>query len=171
MVASGEPSAVAVRDVAWDHPDAVRLRRWMYDELAAVYPAETAAVEERGGFAWLERARAGTWSDVLVAYAGHTALGHVGSRPAGLPDRLDGTVAEVRALVVVPPARRLGVATALIDGLAARSTRRGVRTLVLETGARQPAALALYARLGFRPIGAFDPHPPDEASWFGALDL
>ena len=36
---------VTVEDVAWSDPDAVALRRAMYDDLAVLYPEETAAAE------------------------------------------------------------------------------------------------------------------------------
>jgi GNAT superfamily N-acetyltransferase len=60
-------------------------------------------------------------------------------------------------------ARRRGVAAAVLAELERLATARGLTTLRLETGDRQPEAIALYESCGYRPIPAFgeylgDPH-------------
>lgn len=162
---------VQVVPVAEDHPDAVALRLAMYQDLASLYPRQTAEVEARGGFAWLEARRAGTWRDVLVAYVDDGAVGCAGTRAASLPDTPAGSAEEVRALFVRRTARRRGVARALHAALVERARARGARVLLLETGTRQAPALATYESLGWRPTGPFEPHAPDPTSRYLRLDL
>jgi putative acetyltransferase len=65
---------------------------------------------------------------------------------------LDAETAELKRMYVVPTARRTGLARRLVAALEAEARALGVRTLVLETGVRQTAALALYRAAGFLPI-------------------
>lgn len=58
-------------------------------------------------------------------------------------------------MYVAPSARGRGVGKAVLAGLEAAAREHGWSTLRLETGPRQPEAVALYARAGYRPIGAF----------------
>lgn len=66
--------------------------------------------------------------------------------------------AELKRCYVVPSARGTGVADALITALVAYAAERGVHTVRLETGDRQHAAMACYARHGFTPIPRFGPY-------------
>jgi len=67
-------------------------------------------------------------------------------------------LAELKRFFVVPAWRGTGVADALIDALTAYAADRGVRTLRLETGDRQNAAVRFYARHGFRVVPRFGPY-------------
>jgi GNAT superfamily N-acetyltransferase len=67
-------------------------------------------------------------------------------------------------MYVAPTARGLGVGRQILNALEAEARRLGARRLVLETGPRQPEALALYAHAGFTQIPLFGeyldtPHP------------
>ena len=87
---------------------------------------------------------------MLVAYGdAGTALG------CGALRALDSDAAELKRMYVVPDARGRGVATALLAALEGVARDRGWATLRLETGPRQPEAIALYTRAGYRPIEAF----------------
>lgn len=163
--------SLRVLAVPADHPDAVELRRAMYRDLAIVYPRETARVEELGGFAWLDEGRAGSWLDVLVAYADAVPVGCAGTRAAALPGHPPGSVEELRAVYVVAGLRRRGVARALHTALLERARSRGARVLLLETGTAQPAALAAYRALGWTPTERFDPHEEDPTSRYLRLEL
>jgi len=57
------------------------------------------------------------------------------------------------SLWVAPEARRRGVGAALVDAVVAWATDRGLRRLVLDVGAHNGAAQALYERLGFAVSG------------------
>jgi GNAT superfamily N-acetyltransferase len=92
----------------------------------------------------------------LVAYVGGDAVGCAGIRAHEVG------VAEIKRLWVDPGARGLGVARALVSRLEEDAVRLGYRALVLETGLRQPEAIALYESLGYRrrePYGRYRDSP------------
>jgi GNAT superfamily N-acetyltransferase len=68
---------------------------------------------------------------------------------------LDAETAELKRMYVAPEVRGKGVGRRLVAALEAEARVLGVRRLVLETGTRQAAALALYQATGFRPIPLF----------------
>jgi GNAT superfamily N-acetyltransferase len=67
-------------------------------------------------------------------------------------------VGEVKRMYVVPAWRGRRVAARVLAALVARAGDLDVRRLVLETGDRQPEAIALYERNGFRRIARFGPY-------------
>ncbi|BBN93373.1 putative acyltransferase [Deinococcus grandis] len=73
----------------------------------------------------------------------------------GALKRWDAASAEVKRMYVTPDARGSGAARALLDALVARGRAHGYARLVLETGDRQHAAIALYVRAGFRRVPNF----------------
>ena len=60
-----------------------------------------------------------------------------------------GLVLWVEELYVIPPARRTGVARALLARVCEQARERGVRAIELEVVPTQAAAFALYRALGF----------------------
>lgn len=70
----------------------------------------------------------------------------------------DDGFAELKRFYVAPAARGTGVADALIEALVAYAVERGTRTLRLETGVRQHAAMRFYRRHGFRDTARFGPY-------------
>jgi GNAT superfamily N-acetyltransferase len=58
-------------------------------------------------------------------------------------------------MYVVPAARGRGVSKVVLAGLEDVARERGWTTLRLETGTKQPEAIGLYSRAGYRPIEAF----------------
>jgi putative acetyltransferase len=85
----------------------------------------------------------------LVAYAGDEAIG------CGALRRLDGATAEIKRMFVTADRRGRGIGRALLAALEAEGRRLGVTRLVLETGDRQPEAIALYNAFGFTRIPSF----------------
>jgi GNAT superfamily N-acetyltransferase len=81
----------------------------------------------------------------LVARAepGNRLIGGVGVR------RHTSEIGEVKRLWVHPGSRGLGIARALMQGLEAAGRELGFVTLRLETGSRQPEAVALYDGSGW----------------------
>lgn len=61
--------------------------------------------------------------------------------------------AEILTLAVAPPARRQGVARALLAAAHAEAAARGAVASYLEVAAGNEAALALYAAAGYRAVG------------------
>ena len=62
---------------------------------------------------------------------------------------------EVKRVYVAPGARRLGLAGLIMDALEASAAAAGHRSVVLNTGHRQPEAIALYRRRGYRPAPGY----------------
>ena len=82
---------------------------------------------------------------------------------AALVDRGDGT-GELKRLFVRETGRGRGVATAVMDALESAARERSIRTLQLETGPKQLAAIALYEARGYRHTENFGPYVGDEFS-------
>ena len=61
-------------------------------------------------------------------------------------------VAEIKRMYVAPSARRRGIARVLLERLEQEARALGATRVVLETGVRQPDALALYERAGYEPV-------------------
>jgi GNAT superfamily N-acetyltransferase len=85
----------------------------------------------------------------LVAYREGAPVG------CGALRLLDAETAELKRMYVSPAMRGKGLGRRLVAALEAEARALGVRRLVLETGIRQAAALALYRGTGFRPIPLF----------------
>jgi GNAT superfamily N-acetyltransferase len=64
-------------------------------------------------------------------------------------------VAEVKRLYVAPSHRRRGVAQVVLDALESSAAGAGHRSVVLNTGDRQPEALAFYERAGYTPVPGY----------------
>jgi len=78
-------------------------------------------------------------------------LARIKGRPVGCIGlrRYDDDVGEIKRTYVVPDARRRGVGRVLLSALEAHARRLGYRAIILETGERQPEALALYESHGY----------------------
>lgn len=77
--------------------------------------------------------------DWVVATEGEIILG------CGSLLEFTSTLSEVRSLVVVDHARRIGIGTALVHALVAKATGRGIRTLLAVT-----RAVPFFEQAGFR---------------------
>jgi GNAT superfamily N-acetyltransferase len=85
----------------------------------------------------------------LLVYRGEAPVG------CGALRLLDAETAELKRMYVCPVVRGQGLGRRLVAALEAEGRALGVRRLVLETGVRQAAALALYRATGFQPIPLF----------------
>lgn len=72
-----------------------------------------------------------------------------------LPDRW-----EVKRLFIDAGHRRLGLASAMLAQLEEGAREYGAEELFLQTGNRQPEAIALYGREGWERIEVFAPYDP-----------
>ena len=72
--------------------------------------------------------------------------------------RLDAQHAEVKRMFVHPQWRRRGYSAQLLRALEGWARELGVQQLLLETGRRQPEAIALYHKLGFTSIAGYGPY-------------
>jgi putative acetyltransferase len=82
----------------------------------------------------------------VVAWVYGTAVGCGGVR------RYDATTGEIKRMYVLPESRRRGISRVVLEELEARARAIGYSRLVLETGTRQPEAIALYESAGYEAI-------------------
>jgi GNAT superfamily N-acetyltransferase len=146
---SGGPVVVAA---AWDDPEIQRLTAAQQAELRARYDG----VGEPG--------TPPSAADVSVVLLARDDQG--GALGCGALRYLGGDVAELKRMYVIPEARGRGLSRLLLAELEAAAVLRGWTTLRLETGPRQPEAIGLYERSGYRAIDAFGgyvgaPEPAD----------
>jgi putative acetyltransferase len=99
----------------------------------------------------------------LVAYLDDRAVG------CGAVRRLAGTTTELKRMYVDPAVRARGIGRALVEALEREAQRLGMTKIVLETGTRLPAAIALYETMGYERIPLFGEYvlSPDTSLCFG----
>jgi len=73
----------------------------------------------------------------------------------GAVRQIEARTGEIKRMYVKPAMRGRGVGRVLLDALEAEARSLQLSRLVLETGDRQPEALALYERAGFSQIAPF----------------
>jgi GNAT superfamily N-acetyltransferase len=135
---------IEVRDQAIDRPPA--------SDLVAALLADLDERYGPGDFAPVPPERfAAPHGAFVVAYLDGDAVG------CGGLFRVDGATAELKRMFVAPAARGRGVARAVLGALEERAAGLGYERLRLETGNRQPEAIALYRSAGYTDI---DPYPP-----------
>jgi GNAT superfamily N-acetyltransferase len=101
---------------------------------------------------------------VLVTDAAGRPVGHAALRDLG------GDL-EVKRVFIAPEARGKGASRAVMAALEDIARRRGARRLILQTGDRQPDAVALYERIGYRAIPIYPPYDAIAFSICLAKDL
>jgi ribosomal protein S18 acetylase RimI-like enzyme len=77
---------------------------------------------------------------------------------------LDSESAEIKRMYVLPSARRRGIGREMVGKLERLAAEFGYRFIRLETGNRQPEAIALYERCGFCRIPLYGEHIGDPVS-------
>ncbi|MFY1669081.1 GNAT family N-acetyltransferase [Plantactinospora sp. WMMB334] len=87
----------------------------------------------------------------LIAYLDGAPVGCAGWRTHGNT----GHVAELKRMYVSPAARGRGVARRVLAGIEESARKHGRSRLILECGARQPEAIALYRASGYERIPDF----------------
>jgi putative acetyltransferase len=80
--------------------------------------------------------------------------------------RIDAGYGELKRMYVVPQARGHRLGRRILDRIEAEARREGLACLRLETGIRQPEALALYRSAGYAEREAFGEYAPDSLSVF-----
>lgn len=80
--------------------------------------------------------------------------------------RDDGIYAEIKRVFVLQQYRGQGLSRQIMEYLENELRLRGIGLLRLETGVRQPEALGLYRKLGYRQRGPFGSYRPDPLSVF-----
>jgi len=136
-------------EVGWNDPRAIALRDAMDVEIQPRYAGRAADPDAT------RRALAVDPADILLTVL---AVGPDG-RPVGHAAlRKLGSELEVKRVVVLAEARGRGLARQLMAYLEDFATAGGAHRLILQTGDRQPDAVALYQSLGYRPIPIYQPY-------------
>ncbi|MGH9137232.1 MAG: GNAT family N-acetyltransferase [Acidimicrobiales bacterium] len=102
----------------------------------------------------------------LIAWVGDEPVGCGAVRPLG-----GGGTCEIKRMYVVPAMRGTGAGIALLAALEARARELGYRRVMLETGIRQPEAMALYERAGYRAVENYGAYRTSPLSRCYAKDL
>jgi GNAT superfamily N-acetyltransferase len=102
--------------------------------------------------------------EFLVLWQEDEAIGCVGLQPLG-------SAAEIKRMYVVPAARGRGMSRLLLGAVETHARNRGLTALRLETGVKQPEAIGLYSRSGYREIPRYAPYEDVALSVCFAKDL
>jgi GNAT superfamily N-acetyltransferase len=128
---------VDFREVPPDHPDVLALAAAMGDEVSDLYAHyELGPLPDLASFL-------SPGDMALVGYMGGTPV------TGGALHRIDDETAEIKRMYVVPDHRGQGLSRKLLVALEGLAVRAGHTKVRLDTGNRQPRALALYQATGY----------------------
>jgi len=134
--------------VDYGHPDAMRL----IDEVQAEYVVRYGGPDETPLDPLMFAPPAGSF---FVGYVDGDAVATGAWRRSGIAALGTDRTAEVKRMYVVPRAQRAGHARRMLAHLESSAREAGFAAMVLETGDKQPEAIALYTRAGYQPIPSF----------------
>jgi GNAT superfamily N-acetyltransferase len=147
-----------IRQVALDHPDAQGLIAGLQALYVARYGGSDDTPVDAAEFAPPR-------GDFLVGYLDGVPVGCAGwrarDRETDEPVLADGD-AEIKRMFTLAEHRGRGFAGELLAAVEASAIAAGRRRVVLETGGRQPEAMALYAAHGYdrlAPYGTYRDYP------------
>ncbi len=146
------PAVVVALESPNQH-DVHNLLRNSHEYYAALYPRESNYV--LGPEALMSPA-----VDFLVARRSGVLVG-VGALIPHEPG-----VGEIKSMFVVEAERGKGIGGRILGTIELRALNRGIASLRLETGRKQPEALALYTASGYRRIGPFGRYRSNDFSIF-----
>ncbi|MFJ8622859.1 GNAT family N-acetyltransferase [Kitasatospora sp. NPDC093550] len=155
--ATRDTGTVEFRITGYAHPDAQALSAEVQQEYVRRYGDPDFTEMSADDF----EAPAGLF---LIAYLDGrpVACGGWRAKEAGGPDELREGDAELKRMFVVPDARGRGLARAVLRRLELTAVEAGHTRFILETGSKQPEAVALYESEGYAPIrkfGYYRDHP------------
>jgi ribosomal protein S18 acetylase RimI-like enzyme len=144
----GGGPGLEIRRVGYGQPDALRLVEEVQEEYVRRYgsrddtPLEHAMFEPPTGCFFV---------GYVAGQAGVTGAWRRSDVAAFGTDR----TAEVKRMYVVPRLRGAGLARLMLAHLEVSAAEHGAEALLLETGLRQPEAIALYESSGYTPVPGF----------------
>jgi GNAT superfamily N-acetyltransferase len=151
-------TSAELRAVGYADPVAQHLIDRVQEEYVARYGGRDAAIVDPAEFS----APRGLF---LVAEVDGVPAGCGGWRAHG-----EG-VAELKRMYVEPAFRRQGIAALVLAELERSAAAAGHRHLLLNSGDRQPEALALYAREGYTPVAGYGVYADSPGAVFLGKDL
>lgn len=145
---SGSPE-FRIERVGFGHPDAMRLIAEVQLEYVERYggpddtPLDPAMFEPPTG-------------SFFVGYlAGQPVVTGAWRRHDEIPEHPGALTTEIKRMYVASAARGRGLARLMLAHLEATAGAAGHDVLILETGTRQPEAMALYESSGYTPVAGF----------------
>lgn len=142
--------------VDYTDPRARDLRQQMDTEMGARYAMNSAPADE---LAAINRVLAVKTSDVVATVIAVTDDGTPVAHAALRRLQLDGrTELEIKRVIVASSQRGKGLGVAIMNELERIAVASGAHRVILQTGDKQPEAVALYLKLGFVPMPAFEPY-------------
>lgn len=150
---------VEIRKTRFDAPDAMKLNDLVQAEYAERYGDGDLTVMDAAHF---EPPR-GLYLLVYDTDGTPVASGGWRAQDAS-PEGFGDGDAEIKRMFVMREARGRGLARALLAELEASATAAGRTRMVLETGLKQPEAIALYESSGYAPVPKFGYYRHDELS-------
>ncbi|MFO0783944.1 MAG: GNAT family N-acetyltransferase [Phycisphaerales bacterium] len=133
------PPAVQIRQTAAASPEARALFAALDADISARYPG--APVH-------------GLQEHEYHSPSIHCFVGWLHNQPvaSGVLRVLDATTGEVKRMYVAPALRGQGISRAMLHALEDHARALQLRTVVLETGVKQPEAIGLYESAGYLPM-------------------
>ncbi|WP_433361280.1 GNAT family N-acetyltransferase [Streptosporangium sp. CA-115845] len=133
-----------IRPRPYDHPDATRLVRALFDDQ-----------QQRYGYAYPFEADPASYTPphglFLIGYLNTVPVTCGGYRTFDEPTH----TIEIKKMYTVPRLRGLGLGERILTALEHRATQTGAQRSILETGVRNTAALALYTGIGYQPTARY----------------
>ncbi|MCA5923222.1 GNAT family N-acetyltransferase [Curtobacterium oceanosedimentum] len=145
---------ITIERVSWDDPRSVELRARMDDEMHERYGASNAG-EDPAVTAERSRALAVDSATVVTSLL---AVDEAGAPVGHIAIRRLGDEIELKRLIVTAAARGKGAATALLEECERVGRELGAARLILQTGDKQPDAVALYRKTGWHQIDVYEPY-------------
>lgn len=149
---------VRLRAVPYEDPEAQLLVERVQQEYVQRYGGRDDAVVDPAEF----RLPEGLF---LIADVGGVAAG-CGAWRVHAPGAV-----EIKRMYTDPAWRRLGLAALIVHVLEETAAAAGHRSVVLNSGVRQPEALALYAALGYRPVPGYGIYAESRGAVFLGKEL
>jgi GNAT superfamily N-acetyltransferase len=138
--------------VDYGHPDALRLVEEVQEEYVARYGSRDETPLDPLMFA---PPTGSFFVGYLPGEGGGDAVATGAWRRSGIEALGTAETAEIKRMYVAPRAQRAGHARRMLAHLETTARDAGFEALVLETGDRQPEAIALYLSAGYEPIASF----------------
>ena len=146
-------SAVVLRVVSWDHPDAEELRAAQRADIVARYGGD------------FEPGHRPTAADIAVFVVAYDSIAGTPIGCGGFRDLADEQpTVEVKRMYVRPAYRGRKIGQLILRDLEARARERGATRVRLETGTLQPEAVRLYEGASYRQIPNFGDYVDAPAS-------
>lgn len=76
----------------------------------------------------------------------------------------DNNTAEIKRMYVKPEFRGLGISKKILSALEQHARESHYQRLILETGLKQPEAISLYEKYGYKPLKCYGRHANDPDS-------